>query len=186
MSFEQTAPPSAPVYRLDEFERKPTGWTLPMQRAVGLYLIVGTILAFVVYFAVQTELHRVVHDQLVKSLATQSQKAYTAGEINTLTDQSLLAGLIGSVFFGLIAVAFGAVTLARRATWIFIVDMVLTGFGVLGLIFALISLVSPQKVALSAAYSVLQSMASTALFAWMMVGLVKYGPWAEEKVPVAL
>jgi len=157
-----------------------------MQRAVGIYLVVGTLLAYVVYFLVQSDLHRVVHDQLVKSLASSSQKAYTAAEVNTLTDQSLLAGLIGSVLFGLIAVGFGAVTLARRATWIFIVDLVLTGFGVLGLIFALISLASPQKVALSAAYSVLQSLVSTALFAWMIVGLVKFGPWAEEKVPVAL
>ena len=177
---------SPPVYRQDEFERVPTPWTVPMQRAVGLYLIVGTILAFVVYFAVQDDMHRVVHDQLVKGLARSSQKTYTAGEIDTLTSQSLTFGLIGSIAFGLLAGGFGALTLFARPTWVLIVDMVLTGFGVLGLIFGLINLGSPDRVALSAAYTVLQSLASTVLFAWMLVGLVKFGPWAQEKRPVAL
>ena len=157
-----------------------------MQRAVGIYLVVSTILAFAIFFAAENELRQVVHDQLVKSLSTTSSRVYTAAEVQTLTDQSMTVALVSSALFGVIAIVIGALTLARRATWLLVVDMILTGFGILGLASGLTSLASANRVPLQSGFSILESAIASGLFLWMLAALVKYGPWAEEKVPAAL
>jgi len=156
-----------------------------MQRAVGTYLVVSTILAFAVFFAAEHELRQVFHDQLARSLSTTGSRVYSPAEINRLADQSMRIGLVSSALFGILAVAIGVLTLRRRTTWLLVVDMILTGFGIIGLISALASPPAGRQ-PLQSGFSLLESAVATMLFLWMLVGLVRYGPWAEENVPAEL
>ncbi|MFN2466205.1 MAG: hypothetical protein ABR598_08090 [Candidatus Dormibacteria bacterium] len=153
---------------------------------MGIYLVASTLVAFAVFFAVQHELRQVLHAQLAQSLSRSSQRAFTPGEIDQLTDQSMTIGLVFTSVVGLVAIVFGVLTLLRRGTWLLVVDMVLTGFGVIGLVSGLASLASASKVPLQAGFGVLESLISSGLFLGLLITWIRVGPWAEEKVPVAL
>lgn len=157
-----------------------------MQRAVGTYLVVSTILAFAVFFAAEHELRQAFHDQLVRRLSSTGSRVYSPAEVNSLADQSMRIGLVSSALFGILAVAIGILTLARRTTWLLVVDMILTGFGIIGLVSALASPAAAGRGPLQSGFSLLESVIATTLFLWMLVGLIRYGPWAEENLPVAL
>jgi protein-S-isoprenylcysteine O-methyltransferase Ste14 len=80
-------------------------------------------------------------------------------------------------------------TYYRRATWVFIVDLIFLGFGALGLIGAFGNLADPSKSLIPSWTVYLQgatSVVAVALFVWAIVALVRFGVWAQRKAPAAL
>lgn len=200
MSLEQTppnpdqaplpvAPPAAPpIYRQDEFVRRPTAWTRPMQVGVAIYLVLSTLYSIATQFIFSSDFKAVAAKSVARSFK-QSGRSFSPADV----DQAVNLGLAFALGFGIIlAILFiilALLTVTGTRTWVFWVDLVFIALGVLGLLTAVTSVTDPANSQLPAGarpLSLLFGLADLGLMVWMIVGLVKYGPWAQEKVQAAL
>jgi hypothetical protein len=97
------------------------------------------------------------------------------------------------VFFGGAAIGIATCVLIivgalKRWTWMFYVVLVFGGLSTIGLPFNLVAAIGrsttpgiPSVAAWESWLQVLYGMASAALFVWMVIALVRYGPWATMK-----
>jgi len=180
--------PPAPVYRQDEFVRQATGWTRSMQVAVAAYLVVSVVLGLLTQLIFRDQFKVLAAAQVAKQFRA-SGRAFTDADLKQAVDLGLGFALVFGVIFGIIYVVLALLTVSKPRTWVFWVDFVLLALGVLGLISSVSALLNPSGATLpsgAAALSLVIGLVDLALVIWMLVGLVKYGPWAQEKVPATL
>jgi hypothetical protein len=156
--------------------REPTPWTRPMQlAAAGLFALT------IVYTLVSTAVF-INHDSLLKVM--QAQGSLPAG---TNIDQVVGVALFFAwavIIFLCILWGVAAVGSYLGWRWIFWPDLVLLGFGAIGALLNLGNFANPSATEVPVwgiAISELLDVASAAIFAWMIVGLVRYGPWAMKR-----
>jgi len=155
----------------------PTPWTRPMQLAaaglLALSAIVGVITTLVFYN----------HDAVVRALHAQGTvipAGTTEDSVVNITIGFAIAFAIGVAIIELV----GAVGSYLGWRWVFWPVLVIFGLTAIG---ALIGLVSFARVNASPIgvggllLSELLDLAGAAVFVWMLVGLVKYGPWAMKR-----
>jgi MFS family permease len=125
------------------------------------------------------------HDSMLKALQAQGTLNATQGvSIDDLVNVSIAIAL-GVVIVLAVLEIVGAVGSFIGWRWMFWVALVLFGLGGLSNVFGnLPALARPATSAIPVgglAVSVLVGIASLAMFAWMLVGVIKYGPWAMKK-----
>jgi len=157
--------------------RVPTPWTRPMQLAaagvLALSAIVGVITTLVFYN----------HDAVVRALHAQGT-AFPAGT----TEDTVVNITIGFAIAFAIGVAIielvGAVGSYLGWRWVFWPVLVIFGLTAIGALIGLVSFArvnaSPMGVG-GLVLSELLDLVGAAAFVWMLVGLVKYGPWAMKR-----
>ncbi|HEX2682047.1 MAG TPA: hypothetical protein VHQ03_12235 [Candidatus Dormibacteraeota bacterium] len=150
--------------------RFPTPWTRPMQLAAAILLAVeGVYLLVTSFFTLNADTIR----QGIHSAGTQIPQGMTEDQLVTF---SLVTAWIFVVF--LVAVDLAGAGLAYFGwRWAFWVLLVLLGLWSIG---ALIGLVGFTKSVAAALQEVL-SLGNIAVFAWMIVGLIRFGPWAMKR-----
>jgi hypothetical protein len=200
MSFEQAPPDSgqaalpsapaavAPIYRQDEFVRSPTSWTRPMQLAVAAYLVISTLISLASQLVFANEVKAIAAAQMAKSFKA-SGRAFTDADVKSAVDLGLALALVFGLIFAIIFVVLAILSVTGTRTWVFWVDLVLLALGIFGLLSAVTSFSDPASAQIPAGarpFSLLSGLADLGLVVWMIVALVKYGPWAQEKVPAAL
>jgi hypothetical protein len=111
--------------------------------------------------------------------------------ISSMMSGALWVGALFGVAISVVAII-GAL---KRWTWLYYVVLVLLGFGALSLPLNLVNLASGSAVTAMSSVSVPAwslwigvglSIPGTALFVWMLVALVKRGPWAMKKAAPAV
>jgi hypothetical protein len=200
MSFEQTppnpdqaplpvAPPAVPpIYRQDEFVRRPSAWTRPMQMGVGIYLVLSTLYSIATQFIFATDFKAVAARSVAKSFKA-SGRSFTQADIDQAVNLGLTFALVFGIIFAILFIVLAILTVTGTRTWVFWVDLVFLALGVLSLLSVVTSftdLANSQLPAGARPLALLFGVADVGLLVWMIVGLVKYGPWAQEKVPAAL
>lgn len=178
----------APVYRQDEFVRQATAWTRPMQVAVASYLVVSTVINILTELIFANELKSLAAVQVAKQFRA-SGRTFTDADVRQAVDLGLSLGLVFGGVFGILFLVLALLTVSKARTWVFWVDLVLMALGVLGLLSSVGALTSPASATMpsgAAAISAAVGLVNLGLVAWMVAGLVKYGPWAQEKVPATL
>ncbi|HEV2141649.1 MAG TPA: hypothetical protein VGT01_10670 [Candidatus Dormibacteraeota bacterium] len=161
-------------------EREPTPWTRPMQLAAAGLLTVEAIVSvgvIAIYYN---------HDAVKKTLdaaGTQIPQGVTEDQMIGFT----IAGAVGfAVVLGLIEL-FGALGALLRWRWIFWYVLVLMALGCLASIFGLAGLFRPSSLASSPvpiAGSIAEEVVAVAaipMFVWMLIGVVRFGPWAMKR-----
>lgn len=159
-------------------EREPTPWTRPMQLAAAALLTAEAVISVAVFAIFYN------HDAVKRSLesaGTQIPQGTTEDQLITIT----IASVIGfSVFFALLEL-FGAVGSLLRWRWMFWYVFVLMALGSLAAIIGIGGLVRPQANSPIPTWaSVLEELlaaGAVAMFVWMLIGLVRFGPWAMKK-----
>jgi len=157
--------------------RVPTPWTRPMQLAaaglLALSAIVGVITTLVFYN----------HDAVVHALHAQGTAipaGTTEDTVVNITIGFAIAFAIGVAIIELV----GAVGSYLGWRWVFWPVLVIFGLTAIGALIGLVSLArvnaSPMGVG-GLLLSELLDLAGAAVFVWMLVGLVKYGPWAMKR-----
>jgi len=157
--------------------RVPTPWTRPMQLAaaglLALSAIVGVITTLVFYN----------HDAVVRALHAQGTAipaGTTEDTVVNITIGFAIAFAIGVAIIELV----GAVGSYLGWRWVFWPVLVIFGLTAIGALIGLVSLArvnaSPMGVG-GLLLSELLDLAGAAVFVWMLVGLVKYGPWAMKR-----
>lgn len=178
-----------PYYAGRPQHREPTSWTQPLQIAVVARYVASGLYGLALPFWMQGYMSAVMQRSL-----QQQQQAYPPGQgpppgftnmMNSVVTGSVWIGAI----FGLaitIVVIVGAI---RRWTWAHYVILALLGFTLLGTVFNLINLVAggaltarqPQPPEFTRIAAYVLGAIDTVLFVFMLVALVRRGPWAMKR-----
>jgi hypothetical protein len=157
--------------------REPTPWTRPMQLATATFFVAEAL------FSVLISVLYINHDNMVRVLQAQGTSIPQGTDINTV---------IGiSIFFAFAVVIFIAVLELVAALgsylgwrWMFWAALVLLGFGGIGTVTNLGSFSHPDTSPVpiwGAFVNELFSIVSLAMFVWLLVGVIKFGPWAMKR-----
>jgi hypothetical protein len=179
----------APYYPVRPLRREQTSWTQPLQIAV-----VARYLASGLYgLALPFWMHGYMSAVMQRSLQ-QQQQAYPPGQgpppgftdmMNSIVTGSIWIGAI----FGLALTVVAIVGAVQRWTWAYYLIVVLLGFTLLGTVFNLINLAAggaltsrqPQPPEFTRVAAYIFGAIDTVLFVWMLVALVRRGPWAMRR-----
>lgn len=169
--------------------RRPTSWTRPLQIAVatvyGLQGVYAISAPFWLGGALDQSMRRAALQQAEQSPGLYPNPNQYADAMSTFG--TVILAFI--VLFGLAIAAFVLIGTWRRWTWMYYVVMVLVALQTLGLpdqVAGAAGLFSDQPtLQLPAAVFVLgivSGVVATALFAWMLVAMLRRGPWATVRL----
>ena len=169
--------------------REPTPWTQPLQYAVAAWYGFSALFTATLPFWMGGTMNQIMNQ------AIQRQQANSVEPLPSNFSDTMTAMMTGVLWFAAIvgaAIAVVAIVAAiRRWTWAYYAILVLLGLGLIGLPVNLAnalgggSLNSVQGFTMPAWTlwtSVATGLVSAALFVWMLVALVRYGPWAMRRV----
>jgi hypothetical protein len=156
--------------------REPTSWTRPLRMAVAALLVVNVIysIAGAALYLNSASVERAIRASGTTLPSDQLQQAVTISVAAGWTFILVLSAIS-------IVLAIGSYLGWRWAFW---VTLVWLAFNSVGVLTNLNSLASPRVQAQPAAViagSLLLSLIALALFVWMLVAAVRYGPWAMKK-----
>lgn len=156
--------------------REPTSWTRPMQLAAAGLFALGAIVS------VATTVLYVNHDSMVKVIQAQGT-SLQGTNIDTVVNIAI-GFAVGTVVVIAILELVAAAGCLLGWRWMFWAALVLFGLGTIGALTNLGSFSKPDTTPLptsALALSELLSVADLAMFVWLLVGLIKFGPWAMKK-----
>jgi hypothetical protein len=156
--------------------REPTSWTRPLRLTVAAYLVVN-----VIYSLVGAALY--LNAASVERAIRASGNQVPTDQIQQAVQISVVVGWVFVlVLTGVsIVLAVGSYLGWRWAFWVTLVWLGLNSIGVISNAGSLANASSqPQPVAIIAG-SLLLSLVALALFIWMLVAAIRYGPWAMRK-----
>ncbi|HSS60242.1 MAG TPA: hypothetical protein VLK30_02155 [Candidatus Limnocylindrales bacterium] len=157
--------------------REPTPWTRPMQLAVAAFF------ALEAAFSVVTSALFINHDSMLRVMQAQGTSIPQGTDINTVINISIFFAWAVVIVIALLEL-FGALGSYLGWRWIFWVALVLLGLGAIGAVTNLGTFAHPDTSPVptwGVAVSELFSIASLGLFVWMLIGVIRFGPWAMKK-----
>ena len=123
------------------------------------------------------------HDNVLRALQAQGTQIPQGTSVDTVVSFTI-AFTIGVVCFFAILELIGAVGSFLGWRWMFWAAIILFALGGLGAFANLLSFAKPDASAMPVSglvVSEITGILSLAMFVWMLVGLVKFGPWAMRK-----
>ncbi len=171
--------------------RQATSWTRPLQYAVaGWYVLQG-----VYALSLPLWMSGPMAQAMSQTVQRQQQLSPTAKPppadlINVMTSMMTVALWVAAVI-GLAISVVAIVGALRRWTWTYYAVLVLLGLSAISLPVDVINALGGSTVAAASGFSMpswtywlglASAIPATALFVWMLVALVKRGPWGMTKV----
>jgi hypothetical protein len=188
--------PSAISYQQPQLSpRQPTSWTRPLQLAVAGWYVLSAIYALSLPFWMGSSLSQAMNQSINQSIQRQqalnpSATPPPAGLADSIT--SMMSGFLWvAAIFGVAICVVIVIGALNRWTWLYYVVLVLLGLSAVSLPFNLVSAISGSSISSASGFSMpgwtywlglATSIPSAALFVWMLVALVKRGPWAMTRV----
>jgi hypothetical protein len=182
-------PQAYPYYRQPATVRVPTPWTKPMQYAVAAAYVLAGLYTLSEPFWMSGVMTQAINQSLQRQAQVNPNVSPPPPELVS-SMSSMMSGMfwVAAIFVAAICavIAIGAL---MRWTWIFWVVLVLLGLGALFLPFSLFTALAGYSYpassyglpAWTAWVSVVFGVPGTALFVWMLVALIRYGPWATTR-----
>jgi hypothetical protein len=136
-----------------------------------------------VAYSVISSLVFINHDSMVKVLKAQGTTTPRGITIDAMADAALAIAIATLVFIGILYLV-AAVGSFLGWRWMFWAALVLFGLGAIGTLTNLSYFAKPSTSPVpigAVAISELLSIASLAMFIWMLVGVIKFGPWAMKR-----
>ena len=170
--------------------RQPTSWTQPLQIAVTARYVASALYGLALPFWMQGYMSAVMQRSL-----QQQQQAYPPGQgpppgftdmMTSIATTSIWLGAIIGLAITIVAI----IAAIQRWTWAYYAILVLLGFTLLGTVFNGINLAAggaltasqPQPPQFTRIASYVFGAIDTALFVWMLVALIRRGPWAMRRL----
>lgn len=144
--------------------------------AAGLFVVEAV-------YSVVTSLIFINHDSMLRAMQAQGTQFPSGTDVDTVVNVGI-AFAIGVVIFIAVLELIASVGSYLGWRWMFWAALILFGFGSLGALTNLGTFARPSTSPIpigAVAISELLSIVSLGLFVWMLVGVVKYGPWAMKK-----
>jgi hypothetical protein len=171
--------------------REPTSWTRPLQLAVAAWYVIEGVYALSLPFWMGGPMSQAMNQSIQRQ-----QQLYPTVSPPPVEFTNVMTSMVGgilwvSALFGLaiaIVVVIGAL---QGWTWMYYAVLVLLGFGAISLPVDVVDALGGSAVSAASGFNLpawtywlglASAIPSTALFIWMLVALVKRGPWAMRKV----
>jgi hypothetical protein len=168
--------------------RRPTPWTKPMQYAVAAWYAVSGLYALSLPFWMSGTMSQMINQSIQRSTAQNPEVSPPPAEVVSSITTMMSGVLWIAAIFGVVFAVVVIIGALARWTWMFYVVLVLLGFSTAGLPLNLIGAVAgstpmnPFSLPVWISWlSVALGVPSTALFVWMLVAVVRYGPWAMTR-----
>jgi len=157
--------------------RVPTPWTRPMQLAAAGVLAVSALVGVI------TTLVFYNHDAVVRALHAQGTPIPAGTTEDTVVNITIGFAIAFAIVVAILELV-AAVGSYLGWRWMFWPVLVICGLTAIGALLGLVSLARTSSSPIGAGglvISELLDLAGAAVFVWMVVGLVKYGPWAMKR-----
>ena len=175
-------------YHQPDSARVPTSWTQPMQIAVVAWYVLSGIYALSLPFWLSDTMSQAMNQSFQRQVQLNPNATPPPPEfVNAMT--SMMSGVLwATAIFAVVICVVAVIGALRRWTWTFWAILVLIGLGTLSLPFNLVSALLGTRY--SGSYglptwsvwlSVAYGLPGAALFVWMLIALIRYGPWAMTK-----
>ena len=171
--------------------REPTSWTRPLQLAVAAWYAIAAVYALTLPFWMGGVMSQAVNQSIQRQEQLNPPPTPLPPDfVSSMTGVMDVILWVAAVF-GIAVCVFVVIGALNRWTWMYYVVLVLLGLSTISLpanaasaaFGSSMSSVSGFSLPASTyAFSLLSSAVSAALFVWMLVALVKRGPWAMRKV----
>jgi hypothetical protein len=184
------AVPLAPQYpyAAPKTGRVPTAWTEPMQYAVAALNALTILYLVASAFLLSSEVSQIFNQALQQSAAQNPSASPPPEQVVNVLGNFFTFVFWGGAFLGSVVAAVVIIGALKRWTWMFYVVLVFLGLSTIGLPFSLIAAVGASTVsgigglpAWERWLQVLIGIPSAALFVWMLIGVIRYGPWAQTR-----
>ena len=171
--------------------REPTSWTRPLQIAVAVWYALQGIYALTLPFWMGDPMTQAFNQAMQRQQALNPTVTPPSADfVNAMT--SMMGGLLWvTAIFGLALAAVVVVGALNRWTWIYYAVLILLGLSAISIPLNLINSVGGSAVTGASGFPMPSwtyslglaiALTGTALFIWMLIALVKRGPWAMRKV----
>ena len=182
-------PPAYQASRVSS--REPTSWTRPLQLAVAGWYVVEGIYALSLPFWMSGPMAQAMNQSIQRQ-----QQLYPTVSPPSADFTNVMTSMVGGVLwvsavFGVAIAVVAAIGALKRWTWMYYAVLVLLGFGVISLPIDVVDALGGSAISSASGFSLpawtywvalVAAIPSTALFIWMLVALVKRGPWAMRRV----
>jgi len=175
--------------------RQPTSWTRPLQWAVIAWYGVQAVYAVTLPFWMGGPMSEAMTQSIQRQQRLQPTVSPPPQEfidtmnsmMGTMTTWALWLSAVVGVAISVVVIV-GAL---KRWTWLYYVVLVLLGFTTISLPLDAVSIFAGPALAAAQGFSMptwtywvgfLLSIPAAALFVWMLVALIKRGPWAMTRV----
>lgn len=148
-----------------------------MQLGVAGYFVIETL------FSVITAALFINHDSMLRVMQAQGTSIPAGTDVNTVVDISIVLAWVVTAFIGVVELV-AALGSFLRWRWMFWVAIVLLGIGSIGAVTNLTTFAHPQSSPVPTwgiAVTEVLSLVAVGLFVWMLIGAIRYGPWAMKK-----
>jgi hypothetical protein len=157
--------------------REPTPWTRPMQLITAALFAISAISGIVITIAF------VNHDSVLRAIHAQAAQIPATTSVDTVVNITIGVTYAVAVFFSLLylVAALGSYLGWR---WMFWAALVLFGLSGITVFTNIGSFANPDRSPIPVAglfVSELFAVLGLAMFVWMLVAVIKYGPWAMKK-----
>jgi hypothetical protein len=183
-----TLPPYA-VGAPQRIVREPTSWTRPLQIAVIVWYGFSALVTVTSPFWMGDAMNQIVNQTIQRQDAT-GVEPLPPGFADTMT--AMMAGVLWvSAIIGIAIAAVAIVAAIRRWTWAYYAIMALLGLGLLGVPVDIADAVGGGMLNATQGFSlpiwivwfaVATGLVDGALLLFMIVGLVRIGPWGMRRV----
>ena len=168
--------------------REATSWTRPLRLAVAAWYAFEGVYALTLPFWMSGPLTQVMNQSIQHSeQLNPSATPPPADFMNFVT--SIMGGVLWvAALFSLALAVVAVIGAFERWTWVYYVVLIFLGLGAISLPLAVVDALGGSAITGASMptwtywVGVLTDIPGTALFVWMLVALVKRGPWAMRKV----
>jgi len=192
-AWQPVAAPSyaGPPYVAPRIVRTPTSWTRPLQYAVAGWYALSALYTLSLPFWMTGMMTTIMNQTFERQAALNPNVSPPPAELVQSMTSFMTGVLWVAVVIGVGICVFFIVGALQRWTWIYYVVLVLLGLGALQTPLNLVNIVNPSATSAAAGYTfptsfyvlaLLVSVPGTALFVWMLVALVRRGPWGMVRV----
>lgn len=171
--------------------REPTSWTRPLQAAVAAWFVYGLLVGVTAPLWMSGFMTQIVNQSIQRQQQLNPQATpVPAGFVDSMT--AMMTGVAWfAAVFAVVLYGAGLFGVLKRWTWLYYVVLAWLGLGLLSLPLNLVNALSGHMMSGTTtlnvpAWFLYQGLASSllggALFVWMLIAMIRYGPWAMRRV----
>ena len=188
-------PVAGPAYALvgpQRPVREPTSWTRPLQYAVVAWYVWSILYTLATPFWMGGQMNQMMNQVLQNQQSLSPEVSPPPLEFTNAMTSFMTVGLFVSAVLSSVVFAVAIVGALKRWVWVYYAVLVLLGLSALSLPLDLAYIVvGTPHIAGAPTFSLpswlyplalLTGLPGAALFAWMLVALVRRGPWAMRRV----
>jgi hypothetical protein len=171
--------------------REPTSWTRPLQLAIAGWYVLEGVYALSLPFWMGGPISQAMNQSIQRQQQLYPTVSPPPADFTNVMTSMVGAALWLSAVFGLAIAIVAVIGTLKRWTWMYYAVLVLLGLGAISLPVDVVDALGGSAVSAASGFSLpawtywlglVSAIPSTGLFIWMLVALVKRGPWAMRKV----